>query len=275
MNFTIPIRAQSSTSSQSRQLRDTFSSKLRKANRRQGIYIVLAVTTLLGTLITASTSGVSQIASASDNFSPESTVYIPTIPSASQNNEVTGTSTSEKITSGTNSPNTTTTVPKSTIPPTKTASDPIVLVTPVLPIVPISTTPPSKVMSGAQHVTSTPEMVSVASAETQPAAKPALASVTTASTQTITQPATSLPVDTASAIAIMTAAQASSDAKAVHYSSGSLASETRNRILILATVTALTAASLYAISFIGKNAQIEKRRIPIRYIDPAQEALGS
>jgi hypothetical protein len=120
----------------------------------------------------------------------------------------------------------------------------------------------------SQPVTTTPDRT------TTVVAAPPPAPVTHAQTapQPVLQPAAQ-PVDTAPAIATMTVAQSNKGAQPIQYTSSRLADDTRNRILLLAGVAAITGMLLYMISLIGTAKPSVKRDIPIRYIVPVREAM--
>lgn len=242
MNLTIPIRAQSSTSSWSRQLRGSSSNKYSKADRKRYIFSMITATLLVGSLIVGSIGGVIQSASARDNFSSRSYNYSP---NTSQNR---GSNTNNQ-TSNSSPSKTTTTTPATT----KTTAPSIT--TKVTPTAQPAATTPAPAAQTATPVAVTPAKV--------------------VTPQIVAQPPAPAPVDTAPAIENMTAAQATKSTQPVSYNSNRISDDTRNRILMLAGVATVTGALLYTISFIGATVPASRREIPIRYIVPVREVVAS
>ena len=85
-------------------------------------------------------------------------------------------------------------------------------------------------------------------------------------------PEPQLPVDTASQV-INTAtdqSKSNSNSQPVSYTSGRISDQLRDRIITLAAVSVITAATLYLMSLFGTTSN-NKRKVLVRYIDPAQE----
>ena len=81
-----------------------------------------------------------------------------------------------------------------------------------------------------------------------------------------------LPIDTASQV-LNTAtdqAKSNSNSQPVSYTSGRISDQLRDRIIILAAVSSVTAAALYLMSLFGATSP-NKRKVLVRYIDPVQE----
>ncbi|MDB5179746.1 MAG: hypothetical protein JWN12_378 [Candidatus Saccharibacteria bacterium] len=195
---------------------------------------------LIGTLVASSVGGMLQVASARDNYPPNSGQNSsPSSPSGNTQNPSNQTSPATPTTANTTTPATTSEVPPAPQPD--------------------ATTP-------APQATPAP-----AAAASQPA--PAVA--TSVTPQIVAETPAPATVDTEPAIANMTAAQAGKNTQAVSYTSGRLSDETRNRILILAGVATVTGALLYTISFIGATEPTSRREIPIRYIVPVREVITS
>jgi len=233
MNLTIPIRAQSSTSSWARHMRGSSSVNTIKADRKRYLFSMITATLLVGTLLAGSIGGIMQSASARDNFSSRN-YYSP---GSSQNR---GASRSNQTTQ-TPSRGTTSTQTSTKTPP------------PATPVTPAAPQPAPTTPAPATAQTATPV---VAKAPVTP--------------QIVSAPT---PVDTAPAIANMSSAQAEKNTQAVTYTSSKLSDETRNRILMLAGVATITGALLYTISFISVAAPVTRRNIPIRYIVPVREGI--
>ena len=256
MNLTIPIRATNSNSSLTRDM-GGYSSvrhsstnvwKNTKSDQKRFVLSIVTVGLLVSTLAVGSIGGVMQSASAREN-----TWY----GQGSQNNSRNNNNYSNTNRNDTHSNNPNTSGPTTGRPSTQT---------------PVTTTPP----------TTTPTKVAPPAATPQPAATPVAAPTAAAPTQVVTpqvvsQPAiaeTPAPVDTAPAIANMATAQTHTSSEAVTYTSERMSEETRNRLMILAGVAAVTGGLLYTMSFIGTAPATQKRGIPIRYIVPVREAAS-
>jgi len=257
MNLTIPIRATNSKSSLTRDM-GGYSSvgrssanvwKNTKSDQKRFILSIVTVGLLVSTLVVGSVGGVMQSASAKEN-----TWY----GQGSQNNDNNSRNGQTYSNANRNDTQPTNTAGGSTTsrPTTQT---------------PVTTTPTNTVTPAAP-APATP-------AVTQPAPTPAPVATParTATPQIAAQPSvveTSAPVDTAPAIANMAEAQATTSSESVTYTSERMSDATRNRLMILAGVAAVTGGLLYTMSFIGATSASQKRGIPIRYIVPVREAAS-
>ena len=276
MNLTIPIRAQSSTSSWSRQLRRHYSTKPYtgyapkniKADRKRYVFSMITAMFLTGALVVGSMGGILNVASARSNNGFNNLNRNSN--SSSNSNSSTNSNKSNSSTSNTSKSNTST----SSSTPSKTTNS-----NPATPAKTTTTTTPAKTVvpppSPAQTAPATP----VATTTPAPTQTVTQAPAATATPQIVAQPAAAQepkPVDTAPQIASMTAAQAADVAKAtdtVSYTSARISNETRDRILMLAGVAAITGGLLYTISLIGST-PTPRREIPIRYIVPVREGIA-
>jgi len=244
MNLTIPIRAANSNSSLTRDM-GGYSSvrhsstnvwKNTKSDQKRLVLSIVTVGLLVSTLAVGSIGGIMQSASAKENN---------WYGQGSQNN-------------GRNSQNYYSNTDRNNNQPTTTPSRPSTQN-------PVTTTPD----------TTTPTQVAPT---TTPAPAATVATPSQAATpQVVVQPAiveTPTPVDTAPEIATMATAQADTTSEAVTYTSERMSEETRNRLMILAGVAAVTGGLLYTMSFIGTAPATQKRGIPIRYIVPVREAAS-
>lgn len=261
MNLTIPIRAQSSKRSWSRQLQGKSSARFisshRNAERKRYIFTVITATLLIGTLVVGSVGGLIQSASALSGYD----YYFNNLTkkndaskasNATTKSGATGSSSSSNASkTTTSSANTSKTTTPTVVTPTQTTQT----TTPA----PAATTAPA----AAAPVTTT---------TTAPVAKAVAPAATVA-------PASPTVVDTAPASAALTTAQAAdksaATAQTVNYTSNRISDETRNRILMFAGVAAVTATLLYTISLIGAGVPAATRRaIPVRYIVPIKEGIA-
>ena len=239
MNLTIPIRAQNSTTSWSRDSRGNFPGKhtwrYARGEHKRYIFSLITVGLLVSTLVVGSVGSMVQMASARDNYGWRGQ-------SNRQNNNDRGGSSNSSRNSNTNTPAPTTTT-KTATPAKTTTVAPTTTPPPATPAPAVATPAPKQVV--------TPQIVA------QPAAAPE-------------------PVDTAPEVVSTAAAQATTDNKPqpVTYTSQRLSDETRNRIIIMAVVAATTGALLYTMSMFGAAATEPKRAIPVRYTIPVREVTS-
>jgi len=255
MNLTIPIRAENSNSSLTRDMggyslvrhSSTNVWKNTKSDQKRFILSIVTVGLLVSTLAVGSIGSVMQSASAREN-----TWYGQSARNSdnvNRNGQNYYSNTDRNDTQPTGNSNGTTTRP-----PVAQA-----------PVAPATPTPaPTKTVTQVTPAASTPTA--------EPAATPAPASTPNVAPQSAAVQ-TPVPVDTAPAIANMTTAQADTSSQPVTYTSERMSDETRNRLMILAGVAAVTGGLLYTMSFIGTAPATQKRGIPIRYIVPVREIV--
>lgn len=161
MNLTIPIRAQSSTSSWSRQLRGSSSRKSLKADRKRYVFSMITAVLLVGALIVGSIGGMMHMASAKDNFSSRNYNYY-----SSGNNKNRGYNDSNSTNNQAKPSATSRTAPSSNHAATPTSTKQ------TAPAQPAKTTPAPEVTASAPQ-TPTPTEITPQIVAESPAPKPA------------------------------------------------------------------------------------------------------
>ena len=73
------------------------------------------------------------------------------------------------------------------------------------------------------------------------------------------------PADTAAEVAVTAAAQAESGVTAVTYSSQQISTETRNRLIAIATSALVSGSLIFIMSFFGTGSLSPRQMIPARY----------
>lgn len=86
-------------------------------------------------------------------------------------------------------------------------------------------------------------------------------------------PAPTPPVDSAPVIATMTATQATSESAPVTYTSRQISPDTRDRLLVLASIAAAVGVVIYILSLFNTGGLRPRSVAPIRYRIPVREVI--
>jgi len=271
MNLTIPIRADNSTSSLSRDLGGNSSSmyvaKNQKVRQKRVVLLLVATMAVVGICATGGVGGVTQPAAAveantplQNSQSPQSDTPVTTSPadqpSAVDDSEVAVPVESKPVP----------TTPEVVTTPAVTSQENPATQAPLpavaIPSATTAITPTTSTSAAPQVVRTTIDPVS------QSSSSPVQAVTLQPNQPSVTEGARF--VDTAPAIAAMTQAQARPDSQPVRYVSGRMSDEVRDRLIIIAGVAAVAGAVLYIISFFTKVTSTPRRAVPIRYIFPVR-----
>ena len=271
MKFIIPIIATESTSSWYQRWQATYPRYFGRVKNRAALpgYTLTIITVSLFISIISGGIIVGKVPSASAlDFYPISTqLFQDPIPTTSPP-LVTDTSVKTTTALPVVKPITTTSIP--TAPQPTTDSTPVTTAT--TPMIVSPTTPPATVSPTTAVPVAQVSLQQTAPQNSSRNFQRTLQPAAPQDTYEQVAPEAQLPIDTASQV-INTAtdqSKSNSNSQPVSYTSGRISDQLRDRIITLAVVSLITAATLYLMSLFG-TASNNKRKVLVRYIDPAQE----